>query len=292
MRAREISKFVLDQSPRQVLHFLRRKLSGRARLSGFDDSHRCVFTLSTGRVGTETLAGLFELTDGYFVYHEPVPILYGLSKSSYEYGDHPLARRLLGEAFSTSRKHLLDYSLDCGQGYIETSPQVTFLAPVILDVIPSARFIFLVRSPRDVIRSAMRRKWYDGHRNDPTRITPVVGSPAGKQWETYTLFEKNLWLWTETNRWIMQFASSLPSHQILFLHSEDLFTGDKATVEKLFDFVGRQPASSSAIRKVLGKRMNAQLTGEFPEASAWTSEMNQSFSEIAGEIAGKLGYGS
>jgi hypothetical protein len=285
-----IGKFLYDQSPRQLFHFLQRKFVKGERLEGFDNSHPCVFVLSTGRTGTETLAAILGLTHNIFAYHEPLPKLYGLSKLSYEQHQDPLARRILREAFLTTRNDLLNYSLDCGRGYIETGPTGTFLAPIIRDSISSVRFIHLVREPQSVVRSGMRRRWYDGHFNDKFRIVPNPTSEAGRQWEAYDSLQKNLWLWAETNQWIMDFCSTLPSSSRLLLHSEDIFSADEAAIEKLFVFIGAPVPPRSKIVRLIGKKMNAQITGEFPTASDWSEGMTEVLREIAGKTAGELGY--
>lgn len=285
----EVGKLV-DRSPRQVLHDLRRKLLKRERLHGFDDKHPCVFALSTGRVGTQTLAALFGLAENVFAYHEPKPTLYGLSRLSYEYSANKLVCKVLLEVFLATREGLMSYSLDCGRGYVETSPQVTFLAPVILEAVPNVRFIHVVRDPRYVVRSGMRRKWYDGHPADKTRIIPRPDSESGQKWEAYNTFQKNLWLWAETNRWILEFSSSLSMDRILLIHSEDVFTACGETLSKLFTFMGASIPPKRKITRVLGKRLNVQETGTFPEPSHWSKTMCSDLLEIAGKMARDLGY--
>jgi len=281
---------LVDKSPRQLLHYLRRRLTKQEQLQSFDDKHPCVFVLSTGRAGTQTLAALFGLATNVFAYHEPGPQLYGLSKLSYEYSDDIHIREVLREAFLVARKEEMDYSLYCGKGYIETSPQVTFLAPVILEAISDVRFIHLVRDPRDVVRSGMRRKWYNGHPADRTRVAPPPDSEAGRQWEVYNPFQKNLWLWAETNRWIIEFSSSLSADRMLLVHSEDLFAAREDTMRNQFTFIGAPVPSKRKILRVLGKKLNVQKTGRFPEPPSWSEEMRSDLLTIAGETARELGY--
>lgn len=282
---------LLDRSPRQLYTILHRKLSsGGKELSDFDDQHPCVFVLSTGRTGTQTLAALFGLATNIFANHEPTPGLYGLSKLSYEYSREPGACMILKEAFLTARRELLNYSLDCGRGYIETSPQATFLAPVILEAIPEVRYLHLVRDPRDVVRSGMRRKWYDGHAYDKTRLVPHPDSEAGRQWDDFDVFQKNLWLWTETNEWILEFSRSLPLDQTLLVRSEDVFTGHDKTLRKLFAFINAPMPLERKIRRILGKKLNAQIAGMFPKAAEWPQDMYNNLVTTAGKMAEKLGY--
>jgi len=271
---------------------VRRRTLGRERLQEFSDEYPCVFVLSTGRTGTQTLSALLDLVGNVFAYHEPRPKLYGLSELSYRYSDDSHMHEVLREAFLVARRELMDYSLHCGKGYVETSPQATFLAPVILEAVPSVRFIHLMRDPRYVVRSAMRRGWYQGDEVDRAVITPRPDSELSQRWECYTAFQKNLWLWAETNRWIHRFSSGLPPERRLLVHSEHVFTAREETMERLFAFVRSPTPPRRRIMRLLEKKLNAQITGSFPEPSGWSDAMRSELSAIAGRTAQILGYGS
>lgn len=259
-------------------------------MSSFNENHPCVFVLSTGRAGTETLAALFGFADNVIAYHEPSPKLYSFSKMAYEYFDDPFTRKVLTEALLALRSELLNRSLDYGRGYAETSPQVTFLAPAILNAYPDARFVHLVRDPREVVTSGMRRKWFEGNPNDKYRIVPGPSSEAGRKWRSYNTFQKNLWLWSETNRWISQFLSTVPPQRKLLVHSEDVFEGRDESIRRLFDFIKASVPPRRKIMGLLKKKLNAQRSGIFPNPSNWSQEMNKELYVLAGEVALDLGY--
>jgi hypothetical protein len=239
-------------------------------------------------VGTQTLAALFKMAPNVIVYHEPKPRLYGLSKLSYQYSRDVHAKEILQEAFLIARTDLLDYSLSCAKGYVETSPHTTFLAPVAMETVPNVKFIHVVRDPRAVVRSGMRRGWYCGHSADRTRIVP--GLEAGEQWDSWTPFQKNLWLWAETNRWILDFSSQLPTDRTLLVHSEDLFAADIETLARLFDFIGASMPPQRKVARVLGRRLNVQETGSFRKGSDWDEEMREELAKICGEMSVRLDY--
>lgn len=283
-------KLFLNRSPYQILYLFRRKYLKQKKLQGFDEKHPCVFVLSTGRVGTQTLTSLFKLAKNVFAYHEPEPLLYWLSKLAYENIDNKIACRILKETFLALRKEKIEHSLYSKRGYVETSPQTTFLAPIILDAIPDARFIHVVRDPRFVVRSGMRRKWYNGHIDDKSRIIPKPDSEEGMQWSGLSTFQKNLWFWTETNIWIHKFLTSLPSDRVLSIHSEELFTAHEETIEKLFAFINSPIPPKRKIMRVLDKNLNKQKSGEFSEISCWSDEMYSDFYSIAGITAELFGY--
>jgi len=290
VQLQNISKLFLDQSPRQTWQFLNKRLFNHARLSTFDDHHPCVFVLSTGRTGTETIAALLALAKNVMAFHEPSPKLYEISKLAYENFTDPFAQKILIEVFQAFRDELLTMSLDYGLGYVETSPQLTFLAHAILARYPDARFIHLVRDPRDVVRSGMRRRWFDGHPNDKYRKTPAPSSLAARKWGSFNSFQKILWLWSETNHWISQFLSTVRPQSKLVIHSEDIFNGNLTAIHELFDFIGAPMPPGKKIERLLQKKLNSQKNGVFPASSDWTDEMQRDLSEIAGKVASELGY--
>lgn len=277
-----------DLSLRQIYYRLRHRLLHRGRLHAFDDHHPCVFVLSTGRVGTKTLAAILSLCSNIFAYHEPRPKLFALSRLAYLYNYHPPTDEILTAAFLVARQDLLEYSLSCRRGYVETSPQITFLAPAVLHAIPNVRFIHLARHPVAVVRSGMRRGWYADHPYDSTRITPRPGTKDAEYWETYSVVQKNLWLWAETNRWIIEFMDTLPTHQRFRLKAEDLFTGRPEVLHQLFAFVGCSMPSPSKIHAILRKKLNAQRKGSLSDEE-WNEIWNNVF-QFTNEVASRLGY--
>jgi len=293
----EINSFIKlnDRTPREVFFSLKRRIFSKTNpLPEFDEKHPCVFVLSTGRVATHTLSAIFGLNSTLFSYHEPIPKLYSLSKLAYDYSERiyndPYVKNIFCTAFKTIRKKVLEKSLFYGKGYVEASPQVTFLYPIIRELIPNAYFIHLIRDPRKVIRSAMRRGWYAGHSADNTRITPLPGSKIYDSWRSLNSFQKNCWLWAETNRWIHEFGLSLLSDNFCMVKSEDIFNAKEKVIKKLFNFINLPAPPQEKIKRVLKRSLNAQKTGEFPEYDAWSNEMKAQLINISGNVATMMGY--
>lgn len=258
-------------------------------LGGFTGEHPCVFVLSTGRAGTRTLASLLNLSKGALSYHEPKPLLYGLSQLSYFY-DTEQCFDLKKEAFLLARRSRLEFSLSCRKGYVETSPQITFLAPIILRVIPEAKFIHLIRDPRDFIRSGMRRGWYVNHPMDITRLKPHPDSKTYTEWQHWSPYRKIIWLWQETNLWIEKFVSTLDHENCLFLHAEEIFESQLEAIEKLYCFLNSKIPSKTKIKMILAKKINAQKSGSFPKYSEWHMNMYRELKENLAKTAEHFGY--
>jgi hypothetical protein len=282
-----------DNSPRSIYHFVLSKVA-KTKSHNFDHETPCVFVLSTGRTGTETLAHLLNLSRDIFAYHEPTPNLYSLSKIAYDLEDQIIKISDFERLFTTSlhslRGSLWNESLSCGRGYAETSPQVTFLAPLFREIFPDAYFIHLVRDPKYVIRSGMRRGWFSDHPYDEFRIQPKKDSSFFKKWAEFSTLEKNAWLWAETNNWISSFVSSLPPSQRFVLPSEKLFQKDELTIKSLFDFLNIDRPSNLAIGRTISRKLNRQKTGEFQFTTNWREMMNDDLSNFLKRISDKMGY--
>jgi len=279
---------LIDTPPRELYQILYRKLYKDPSISGFDETHPCVFVLSTGRVGSMTLERLLGLTNNIFVTHEPSPKLFRLSKANYESNFGAL--EFSDNVFWTVREDLIKEALMSGRGYVETSPQGTFLAPVIAKAIPSVKFIHLIRHPADVVTSGMRRNWFGGHPADETRITPKSSSKFHRDWNSMSQLEKNAWLWTETNSWILDFLKTVPDTQQMTIRAEDLYSRNFDSINNIFDFVGAETPTEKRISKVLTKKHNQQIKGDFPAFRAWSPDMIEQLRDISDELAKILGY--
>lgn len=245
--------------------------------------------LSTGRVGTQTLAALGELAAGTRAVHEPAPHLFGLGQIAFQWcGEqaprNPAARDALRAGVEACRPE----AELAGRRYLETSPQVTFVAPFLLELYPESRFLHVVRHPREVIRSGMRRRWYDGHPYDRWRIQPRPGSEAAARWEHWSAFEKNLWNWQATNEWIADFLDTVPADRWLRLPSDRLFEGDPVALAALFDFLQAPLPTAAARQAVLGQVLNAQKTGSFPASGDWSAAQGEAVDSIAGPLWQRL----
>lgn len=246
---------------------------------------RRVWCLSTGRVGTQTLATLAALDSNVFSLHEPLPKLFGLSRCAYEDNEFK-CKMVFEEALRTCRSAGL---MKGRSVYFESSPQLTFLAPILQSVYKNSIFIHVVRHPAEVVRSGMRRKWYDGNPNDRWRIEPVTGYVADR-WENMSCLEKNIWLWAETNKWIDEFIAGLPDGMGIRLKSEDIFNGNSESIERFYSMIGVELPSKRSIQRVLGRKMNMQVTGKFPELDAWSISERELLESYCGKLMRKYGY--
>jgi len=95
----------------------------------FTSIEEYIWCLSTGRVGTQTLSALGKLIPNVLSKHEPNPKLFGLGKYAYEdFSDQ--SHDILCEAIKACRSHVTGLNQTI---YLESSPQVTFLARQLYD---------------------------------------------------------------------------------------------------------------------------------------------------------------
>lgn len=283
MKVKRVIRRLWRSSPHDLVQRL--YAPKRASAPGGPEVKQYVWCLSTGRVGTKTLAVLANMSEQVEARHEPEPQLYGLSKQAYEH-EGAEAREILGAAVKACRPPV---QAEGAEVYFESSPQATFLAAVLRDLFSGSRFVHLVRHPGAILRSGMRRGWYAGHRNDCWRLVPQSGEAAAS-WPEWSLLEKNAWLWAETNRWIEDFLATLPAGAGLRLRSEDLFEAQPEALEAFFDHLGVTQPSSAEVEKVLGKKLNRQQSGAFPKFADWTDEQRLAVEPHVGQLMQEYGY--
>lgn len=278
-----------DTTIREILLQIRRRCSFDRQSVHEKARDNVFFCLSTGRTGTTTLANILSISSKLIAFHEPKPYLYGMSCALYQNSE--LSNTKFAEqAFLAVRAEKLKIAELAEKKYVETSPQVTFLAPIIASAIPRSKFVHIVRHPADVVRSGMRRKWYDGHSADNTRITPIKGTKDADMWDQWSTFEKNCWLWNETNKWIINFSNTIEDERFYLIKAEDIYSENQIELQGLYKFLSIPPISTKIIKKILFKKLNQQKTGDFPLYVSWTKDQKQVFRNLVGPTAEHFGY--
>jgi hypothetical protein len=251
---------------------------------------RCTFTLSTGRVGTMTLAHLVSSTSGVVAVHEPAPHLLRLSKLAFEERSSvdagPSERwRLVVEA---ARADAIWQAHRKGHAYFESGNRMTFFAPELASLFPDAKFVHLFRDPMTFVESTHARGWYAGHPWDWARIAPGPADAFLDRWERMDALEKIAWNWVGVNAYALDVCDSISSHRSMLLPSEALFSGRKDVVEQLFSFLELRPPGIRTVRRVLSGRLNASSTSGGGGAVLSQRDQDRIW-EIVGPAADRLG---
>ena len=173
---------------------------------------------------------------------------------------------------------------------------------------PDAKIVVLIRNGTDFVRSATTLAGDDETpvgwppRAKPLtdveqfvalgRWRPRVGDPWYDAWDAeFDHFERNAWLWAETNRVIVRAIESVPPEQLLVLRFEDFFRSLPETYPALRAFLGLEgkvPEVTS--RLLLARAINHRSAHAVGPVSAWTAAMKTRFWTIAGDVMQELGY--
>lgn len=247
---------------------------------------RCLFVLSTGRTGTKTLAQLLSLSEETAAFHEPRPQLLKERQSArWEVKEN---ERKYRHIFIRSRGARLLRAEWRNRIYAETSARLTFFAPVLVDLLPNAKFLFIHRDPTGVVQSGMKRGWYVDHPADYARVRPVEGEPFFDRWEKMSPFEKICWYWNVYNKFALRFCQQIDSSRVLKIQASELFDGK--AVPQIFSFLDLPQPAQEEIGRIMEKKLNAQREGAFPEPERWTPSMFKTLRKIAGGTMERLDY--
>jgi len=266
------------------------------RANGYRDIDAPVFFLSTGRCGTKFCSLLLSEDRHLIVLHAPEPRLTVQAPLAYSTMTEPNrpapgspAWDCLREVFAVAREQYVVLAYQSRKRLVETNNSVTFFAPVIAELFPSARFVHLHRHPGEVVRSGIRRGWYTGSTLwDLGRPAPRVHSPEHSSWRQRSSIEKIGWLWRETNEFIEAFKTSQPPERVFTLSTREL---SMPGVLSLVDFVRARISRSRLERWTSAKTYpNRQQRGEFPPFDEWTSREKDQLREVCGGLASHYNY--
>ena len=251
----------------------------------------CVFALSTGRTGTQTLAAMLRLSPHVEAQHEPAPRLVQSSFNAYmEAHSADWLERWSPFVLAVRDDFVLGANAE-GKVYVESNNRLTYLATAVKDAFPASKFIFSHRHPYKVIRSGMQRGAYQGPGKawNFARIRPRFGEPHFDQWDKMDPLEKEAWRWAQINKEAKAFFDSLPEERKFELPSSVFFSADERVYRQIFEFVGVPCPSLEEINQIMGRKMNAQA--HFNGMSfEWTKETEDKVKPYITEIALKLGY--
>ncbi len=252
----------------------------------------CVFALSTGRTGTQTLAALANLSPDVAAYHEPPPRLVQLSYEAYM--ENPSTddwEQKWTQIARGCRDDLILQAHSAGKVYLESNNRLTYIAQPLANAFPASKFIFSHREPYAVIRSGMKRGAYQGPGMawNFARIRPRPHEEYHQTWNDLTPLQKEAWRWAAINQAALDFAASQPPTRILDLPSATFFSDTNEARQRLFQFIDVREPEAVAASRVMSKRMNAQVNFGGLEFE-WTPNLYAVVRPFVSDVAQKLGY--
>lgn len=222
--------------------------------------------------------------------HEPSPNPGRQAGDAYQIIGSPEEDKYF-EAFLKNRGRYLATAFLKRKQYVEFGPYI-YHAPILAKKLARMRFVHVVRNPYGVIRSAMRRGWYQPDEDPPRkwRIVPREDDPFFGEWSEWGQFEKCTWFWHANNKFCADLIEQLSPGRTKMLRFEDLIDLNSGAWYELFRWLGAIPPDEGEILSVLSEKMNRQDRGSFPEATEWDPHMIETAERIAGETANRFGY--
>lgn len=174
-------------------------------------------------------------------------------------------------------------------------------------MLPEARIIALVRNGGDFVQSATATQGPDetpvGWPPRDKPLTPVEqfvslgrwcprpDSMWAADWEDWDHFERNAWLWAETNRVILDAIDTIEPARIFVLRFEEFFGSLETAYPALRDFLGfSSPIGDETRRLMAGRPINHRQDRALPPPALWSEAMRARFETIAGDVMRRLNY--
>lgn len=245
-----------------------------------------LFVLSTGRAGSATIANALSQSPDMLCTHEPHP---QLIEECGRYRNGDFDGGLLAESLAESRPETID-----GRRYGESANRLSLAVPVLAATFPKAQFLWLVRDGREVVASGIQRRWYDESNTTLWERWRLRGDRLGEmsteEWESWSVFRRNCWLWRRTNEIIRDDLAAIDPTRWRIVRLEELETamGDVASfldIEPVEWAVGRLNARS-ARRRAGDAVVNEVKERVGPES--WTDNQHQEFRSECGPLMDEL----
>lgn len=239
------------------------------------------FILTTGRSGSTSIAKALNQHPDITCQHEPRQQLIRLS-TEYAHGEKSR------EMVMAELHDIFIKSATFAPGFYGESDQKYFnLVPLLHELMPHAKFIWLVRDGRDVVASAFARGWFSNseyNRDEDNYLLKIWkkyrlnGAKCGifseQEWGRFSVFERCCWYWDYVNNTIESALSLIPQNQKLRISLNEL-PGKYADIQR---FLGIDDVVS--IANIVA---NQAKMGDTPVTeNQWSEEQKNIFNDRCG----------
>jgi hypothetical protein len=275
---------------------------------------KAFFILSCARSGSTSLAKILDTASNGCCAVEPMPNLNRETRDLME-GRLPDPERVVRETV------VRRVSQPFGEGLVYGEKNVTY-APFLpwLDKLLDARFVFLRRDGRDVVRSLIN--WHEqkfgsiyrecreparlsleamqsaahlpAHEDssDYSRPRPGRDDPLYDRWEEFSRLEMCAYYWSRINRLYRENLSRIDPARWTEL---DFTAPDAEAILRVAEFCGLRGLSRQTVAQLLARRINSladrgSSPGVFPDWKFWDSGRRRRFDALAAETMRELGY--
>lgn len=275
-------------------------------------SSRLFFGASTGRTGTMLVVNLLNSERGVLCLHEGklrcleeagkqvIPYLTLQNVAGYH---NPASAE---EILRKNRSDLLDL---IEQRDLRLMGDIAYNYAPFVSVIPrlwpEAKLLVIFRDGREFVRSALTSEDPDPTpvgwlaRRPSTRIErfvelgrlrPAPGTPLAAEWDHLSPVAKNAWLWSETNRVILEGIESWNSDNVMCTKFEDLTANLSDRYAVLRRFLGIRDPMQQKTQQLLRRRINSRAVKSLPPWPAWRRADRDDFARFARAMMTRLGY--
>ncbi|QTA90027.1 hypothetical protein [Desulfonema magnum] len=247
-----------------------------------------VFAIGTGRCGTHFIARLMEEDHMIASFHtDTVGGMIGDSFLQYCLWNR-LPIDLYG--FLAKRQELTNSSTSLKKVYFEANPYLSLAIPILYDQF-KAKFIFMIRNPRDTVKSHYNKGWYrvaplkenldlslgyQYHHDAPNKFFGriVPHRQEFSRWLSLTQIGKIAWMWNTINLEIKNKLNQIPQEQYMIVKLEQI---DYNMYSSLHSFIGGLlPFSKKKFEKIKkvkpGKGKKRSYTWNKQEENEFISE--------------------
>ena len=193
--------------------------------------------------------------------------------------------------------------------YLESNYHYYGLLDILPFVFKNLRIIFIIRDPRNWIRSNINFKLFyhfsDTNMYLGNRLNAKMfqNDPYQKKWKSFSQFEKLAWAWNKQNSFAIESLEKIQNVPKIenkniykIFKFEDLFS-DKNDEEfkNLINFINElNPEKKESYKKYknsIHKKIHQPKNYKFPKWQKWTSEEAQIVEKHCGDLMRKFGYG-
>ena len=232
--------------------------ASQALIDWMYECYQPVWILSTGRAGSNFVAGLLKQSTNLQAHHEAEPRLeYFANYAFHNQAESEMLTRMVDAA----RMELVLDACVRDSIYVECNHALTAFAPALSRLFRRSRFVHLVRHPGDFVRSALRMGF---HSSDTIWESGRIRMQDETTWVNLTQVDKLAWYWHANNHFLQEFKATLDEERFLLVTYEELIAGHRG-VERLLEFIGGAPIPPENIGGTQSRKVNTLRSGEAPE---------------------------
>jgi hypothetical protein len=261
-----------------------------------------VFIVGSGRSGTKMMVKLLAGVDHIEIHHEYVRDAYQRDAALFFMGR--LGRQAIADKLRSIYGAAIYYSQ--ARCFIDASNKLAWVADVLGEVFPTARFVHLVRDGRKVASSfyhkladhvyddrsvRILREWLDHPDESPMPPPPEEfwwpipqqGQRFHAEFPAFNRFQRCCYQWAESNHNILEALAPLPESRKMRVKLEDL-TSAPSELKRLLSFL--DVPYDDSFMEVMQKPQHVYVPIDYP----LTDRQRIEFGEICAEMMKRLGY--